>query len=56
MQGSFLHVSTNWHAKFGAVLAMFDFSEKSRGRSCMWPFKYFALHVQYMYVVSPKNS
>ena len=27
-------------AKFGAVLAMFDFSEKSRGRSCPQPFNY----------------
>ena len=37
MQGSFLQVYTNWHAKFGAVLAMFDFREKSSGHSCMWP-------------------
>ena len=28
----------NWHAKFGAVLAIFDFSKKVRGRSCPQPF------------------
>ena len=30
----------NWHAKFGAVLAIFDFSKKVRGRSCPQPFIY----------------
>ena len=30
----------NWHAKFGAVLAIFDFSKKVRGRSCPQPFNY----------------
>ena len=35
MQGSFLHIGV---AKFEAVLAMFNFSEKSRGCSCTWPF------------------
>ena len=30
----------NWHAKFRAVLAIFDFSKKFRGRSCPQPFNY----------------
>ena len=54
MQSSFLHVETNWHARFGAVLAMYDFSEKSRGRSCPRPllilaYKYLASTIKLSY-------
>ena len=39
MQGSARQFSTCINnAKFGAVLAMFDFSKKSRGRFCLQPF------------------
>ena len=42
----------NWHAKFGAVLAIFDFSKKVRGRSCPQPFMstYIILCTYIMYV------
>ena len=33
----------NWHAKLGAVLAIFDFSKKFRGRSCPQPFNFLGL-------------